>query len=98
MVNTVDPVIDSFGTKYWETPELGYHRIGGPAVIYVDGIEEWWVDNKRHRIDGPALVSVDDYIWCVNGKVYVSNEEYQEAAGLSDEEMTIIVLKYGNVS
>jgi hypothetical protein len=23
------------------------HRIDGPAVINANGIEEWWVDNKR---------------------------------------------------
>lgn len=98
MVNTVDPVIDSFGNKYWETPESGYHRIGGPAIIHPDGTEEWWVDNKRHRIDGPAFVSADDYIWCVNGRVYVSNVAFQEAANLTDEDMAVIILKYGNVS
>ena len=32
------------------------HREDGPAKIWNDGYEEWWINNKLHREDGPAVV------------------------------------------
>ena len=31
------------------------HRVGGPAVIYADGREEWYCGGVKHRVDGPAI-------------------------------------------
>ena len=61
--------------------------------------ERWFVDGKYHRLDGPASLSSDgDYAgWYVNGRHYDSNKEYQDAAGLSDEDMAVLVIKYGNI-
>ena len=45
------------------------HLLGGPAVIYVDGSEEWWVSGKLHRDDGPAIVySCGTKEWYWHGK------------------------------
>lgn len=30
------------------------HREDGPAIIYDDGDETWWLNGERHRLDGPA--------------------------------------------
>jgi hypothetical protein len=37
------------------------HRIDGPAVEYVDGEKQWWVNGKLHR-DGdlPAVIKYED--------------------------------------
>ena len=32
------------------------HRKDGPAVIYLDGGQEWYRDGQLHRDDGPAVI------------------------------------------
>jgi hypothetical protein len=45
------------------------HRLDGPAFIWSDGSQWWWVDGKCHRTDGPAIVMADgDQEWWVDGK------------------------------
>ena len=45
------------------------HHIDGPAIEYVDGRKEWWIDGKRHRLDGPAIEWADGTKeWCINGQ------------------------------
>lgn len=75
--------------------------------IFVAGGVEWVSDlvkknyiGKRpclgwHRIDGPAVIYDGLTIWAVNDKIMNSNKQYQDITGLTDEEMTILVLKYG---
>ena len=44
------------GYKEWYI--RGYrHRLDGPAVVYNEGAEEYWVNNKLHNDFGPALIS-----------------------------------------
>lgn len=38
-----------------------YHRANGPAVIRVDGTQEWYWCGKLHRLDGPAVVRGNGY-------------------------------------
>jgi hypothetical protein len=33
-----------------------YHRKDGPAKIYYDGREAWFIHNQLHRMDGPAFI------------------------------------------
>lgn len=74
------------------------HRPDGPAVID-GGYCEWFKHDEHHRTDGPAVTYLSGGLeWWVNGTPYNTNAEYQEAANLSDEEMTIMVLKYGDVT
>jgi len=35
------------------------HRIGGPAVVCVNGDQYWYQYGKIHRIDGPAIIYAD---------------------------------------
>lgn len=52
-----------------------------------------------HRTNGPALM-YSDYpcnSWYINGSRMINNTQYQKYAELSDEDMSIIVLKYGDV-
>ena len=32
------------------------HRLDGPAVIWSNGMQEWWQNGMRHRTDGPAII------------------------------------------
>lgn len=32
-----------------------YHNSKGPAVIYPDGTEYWYLHGQLHRLDGPAV-------------------------------------------
>lgn len=51
-----------------------------------------------HRIDGPAYIDeYGDMGWYVHGKICYTNAEFQAESGISDEDMTIMILKYGNV-
>jgi hypothetical protein len=96
----INPVIDKLGNQRWYN-DTGYHRTDGPAAIYFDGSESWWINGKLHRTDGPAILSSDvndDWKeWYINNKRCHDNKSFQEAAGISDEDMTAIILKYGNV-
>jgi len=54
-------------TVYLEKSQ--YHRLDGPAVIYTNGQEEWWINGQRHRLDGPAVICPDGQVeWYINGK------------------------------
>lgn len=44
------------GTEHWKNSKGQDHREGGPAVIYPNGDEEWYLNGLLHREDGPALV------------------------------------------
>lgn len=64
--------------------------------------EAWTIDGTEftpiHRTDGPAIVYFnDEQLWFINNVSYTTNESYRVQAELSNEEMSFIVLKYGNV-
>lgn len=50
-----------------------------------------------HRIDGPACINhhTSDISYWINDEKYENAKKYQKAANLSDEEITLIILKYG---
>ena len=35
------------------------HNPYGPAIIWKDGGEVFFIENKRHRLDGPAVIYLD---------------------------------------
>lgn len=47
------------GTKEWRDADGKLHRPDGPAVIWADGTEEYWLHGERHREDGPAVINPD---------------------------------------
>ena len=49
-------VIENDCTFWYKFDAKELHRTEGPAVIWPDGHEEYWVDGKRHRLGGPALI------------------------------------------
>ena len=46
----------NYKKTYLDDKTMKPHRLDGPAVVWNDGSEEWWVNGKRHRLDGPAVI------------------------------------------
>ena len=56
--------------EIWENASGDLHRLNGPAVIFHNGVNEWWVNGKRHRLNGPAVEFPNgDKQWFVNGNL-----------------------------
>lgn len=74
------------------------HREDGPAVIKLDGTEYWYQHGLFHREDGPAAILANNEVrWYINNKHITDRTYYQQLTGLSDEAMTILILKYGDI-
>jgi len=59
------------GDRYWQRLDRSFHRDDGPAIIWADGHQEWWVNGQRHRDDGPAVIRDDGtQEWWINGKLH----------------------------
>ena len=64
--------------RSWKNKKGEFHREDGPAVIYNNGIVEWWWNGMRHRLDGPAIDRLEGYteeiewarIWCRYGQIH----------------------------
>ncbi len=71
---------------------------GEYCIIFSNGARCWFKNGIRHRLDGPSCMYISINIeWWVNGVQFRNNTSYQNAAGISDEEMLVIIIKYGNV-
>ncbi len=93
-----NPVIDAYGNKHWYTDGVR-HREDGPSYVGANGEETWRLYGELHRIDGPAVTYVNKtQSWYVRGINCTSNKEFQKIAGVSDEDMIVIILKYGDIS
>ena len=48
------------------------HRVGGPAIVYSNGSEEWFKNGKPHRDDGPAVILSSSGLkeWYINGLLH----------------------------
>ena len=79
---------------YGRLPDIaGYYCVTSPLN------HSFWIkDGTFHRIDGPAIISLKQNTWYLGGLLYSYNKEFQTAAKLSDEDMAIMILKYGNIS
>lgn len=53
----------------WRDKNGRLHREDGPAVIWEDGDQEWFINGVLHRLDGPAINYFNSKIfeWHVNG-------------------------------
>ena len=45
-----NPVIDEYGTQRWYKNGK-IHREDGPAVIYADGFQAWWLYGKNYEFN-----------------------------------------------
>ena len=51
--------IGEYGQTEYKNKHGELHREDGPAVIYTNGSEEWYINDKLHREDGPAVIWED---------------------------------------
>lgn len=64
-------VVSSTGTRLYHNNAGQLHRIGGPAVEWIDGDKEWFVEDELHREDGPAIeLSNGTKKWYRKGKLH----------------------------
>ncbi len=85
-----------FNYKDWL--ENGAPTNGEYCIIFNNGTGRWFKNGTRHRLDGPSCMYVSRNIeWWVGGIQCRNNKSYQEATGLSNEDMAVVILKYGNV-
>jgi hypothetical protein len=66
-------------------------------IIYHNGGAFHLTDGNWHRTDGPAVEFGGVLHYWVHGQLYTTNESFQKAAGISDDDMMVMVLKYGPV-
>jgi hypothetical protein len=91
-------VIDDFGNKEWRNEYGKLHRLDGPANERADGSKWWFINGVRHRLDGPAIEWADgEKEWWVNDTEYGNFKDFQEAGNISDEDMMVLRLKYGEI-
>jgi len=73
------PITHISGVKRWRLPNGRLHRKDGPAIIYPDGSEQWWLNGKNHREDGPAITDENgEERWFLRGEEYTELQwEYE---------------------
>jgi hypothetical protein len=60
---------DSFRGWEWRDEHGQLHRADGPAVIYPNGSQVWYLHGQRHRIDGHAVIwASGTQSWYVQGQ------------------------------
>ena len=90
-------VLDDCDTEYWYVDDI-LHRDDGPAIVQKDGFQAWFMHGQCHRIDGPAITRADGTVWWWLYDSPVSSPfQFQRASGCTDEELAMLILKYGNI-
>lgn len=70
--------IHSNGAQFWYNKNKMLHREDGPAYIWADGTEVYYLNGKLHREDGPAIIWADgtEGYYYLNGES-LSKEEFE---------------------
>jgi len=90
-------IIYEDGTKEWYC-EGELHRDDGPAIECADGGKEWVWYGELHRDNGPAVIYYDGKVeWHVMDEQVHSAAEYMRLTNTTEEEMAVLILKYGAV-
>jgi hypothetical protein len=76
-----------------------YHKSGHIIHKHVnDGITVQGSYEALHRLDGPAFESpYGDHAWWINNIHFTNFKDFQAAGNLTDDQMTILKLKYGDI-
>lgn len=70
----------------------------GQVIFRGSDAEYWFFNNHLHRADGPAAMYQSGLIqWWYEGQHIHSAEHFQKVTGISNEEMLILILKYGDI-
>lgn len=57
----------------WRNKKRYLHRVDGPAIEWISGHKEWYLNGVRHRVDGPAIDGHPingSKVWWFNGKLH----------------------------
>ena len=62
--NYTGKAVDKYGTIYF-LKDGKYHNENGPAITYIDGQVEYFINGLRHREGGPAIIyaSLKEEYW-----------------------------------
>jgi len=63
------PVKDTFGTVH-HLKDGKHHREDGPAMIFANGDEEWFINGLLHREGGPAVNYKREQTYYKNGQMH----------------------------
>jgi hypothetical protein len=64
-------IADRYGRVEYLNTKGQFHRIGGPAIIWSDGSQSYYVNGKLNRTDGPTYIRPNGYqAYLVNGKLH----------------------------
>ena len=59
------------GTKEWHNEKGQLHREDGPAVEWINGDKEWWINDRLYRKSGPAIEYANgNKEWWVNSQLH----------------------------
>jgi hypothetical protein len=65
---------DSKGTVTYSNSKGDLHNPYGPALVYVDGEKEHYINNQLHNENGPAIVCANgDKFYYINGELHNPN-------------------------
>jgi len=90
--------IDQDGDKFYYKDKAMtiFHRTDGPAVEWVNGSKEWFVDGKKHRLDGPAVEGRDGIkAWYVDGEYLTERRFIALSAPTLELTLEDIAAKFG---
>jgi len=62
------PVTLKDGTIRYFNEKKQLHREDGPAIIWLSGDKEWFLNGKRHRQGAPAIEFAEVKVWYIDGK------------------------------
>lgn len=70
-----------------------------PIVTYTIGNTPAYMHYSFHRVDGPACIELDDNIimFYITDRGYYMTTSFCEAAGMSEEETFMWVLRFGDM-
>lgn len=74
------------------------HRTDGPACTFGKPISGWEIlAEHRNAAVGFEHDRMYSHVWAVNAHIAKSAAQYQRMAGLTDQQMVELVLKYGDI-
>jgi hypothetical protein len=84
----------SCGQRWYLNGEL--HRVGAPAIEWIDGDCHWYWRDKVHRTDGPAVEWPNgDKEWYLDGQEVTVDEWLEQNPDMTGEEKVMYKLEYG---
>jgi len=64
--------VDDGGTIMWYNPKTNtLHNESGPAIVWLNGSKEYWINGKLHNESGPAIMRPDGYkVYYIHGELH----------------------------